>query len=207
MAAREPGKRYPLVLYRRWLAMFRWPCLWIAVGLGLLWSPLTSRALPVVAPPRDLWALAGALLAGTGFLAMALSAPLAFVQCLPDRLLLQTPIFRLAISYGRIRALRVVDFNFMHPPSRLGWSQRRYLAPCFGRTALAVDLIGWPLDRRALQLFLNQFYFCTDDVGFLLLLHEWMEFGRELEDFREAWRLSKSAASAGSVLRSQSGAA
>lgn len=189
----RPAKRHRLLLYHRWLSLYRWPSGLIAVFLFALWWPAASGRYPIVAPPRDHWALAGAIVSGAVFLFILVAPRLAFVQCRPTHLRIQTPLFGLAVSYSRIKSIRPVDFAQMYSPRRLGWSRRRFLEPFFGTTAVGVDLFGFPVDERALRFFISEFVFSTDHGGFLFLVKDWMEFSRELEGHRDAWRAQKTA--------------
>lgn len=188
----KPGKRYPLLLYHRWLSLYRWPSFFIGLALFALWWPATSEQYPLVKPPQDTWALVGAIAAGVVFLFTVAAPYLSFVQCRPTHLRVQTPLFSLAVSYSRIKGIRPVDFNQMHSPRGMRWSRRHFLEPFFGMTAVGVDLYGFPMEERVIRSFLNAFMFPTDQPGFLFLVKDWMEFSRELETRRDAWRAQKS---------------
>jgi uncharacterized protein with PQ loop repeat len=96
------NKRYPLILYREWMRSFSLPIFAIAVILILLWILARSGWLP-----RHIGIYAEAqapiigVAAGIAFflwLIVLILQRLAYVQCLPDYILLQAGILRLIVS-------------------------------------------------------------------------------------------------------------
>jgi hypothetical protein len=179
-----PGKRHPLLLYARLFAMLRPPAFFIALLSGVLWwfapgVPLLSSDLAQTA----LLAVAG--LCALLFLYTLVGPRLSYAQCFPSHLRVSTPLFRLAISYSRIRTVRPVQFA----PHRLGWSQRRFVEPFLGMTAVAVDLKSYPLGERWLKLWLNPYLFASDSTGLLFHLKDWMAFSRDIETYRTEWKM------------------
>jgi hypothetical protein len=114
----------------------------------------------------------------------------AYVQPRPDHLRVQTPLYRLKVSYRRIQNVRPIEFGRMFPPASLSRGERRLLAPFFGTTAVGVDLHGLPLARLALRLFFSRFLFATDQPGLVLLVEDWMALSRQLNAIAERWRAS-----------------
>lgn len=185
----RPGRRFRLLIYDRLYAIARWPLWLILLGLAVLWW----RA-PFVAflAPLDEWLLYSAgfcLLLWAGLFIMRGRA---FVQCRPDSLRIQTPLLRLAISYGRINTVRPVVVKDMHPPSRLRRSQRRFLEPLFGLTAVGVTVSSYPMRLGWLRLLLGQYMFTRDAPGFLFVVDDWMTLSRQIDVFRDQWRDRKS---------------
>jgi hypothetical protein len=173
--------KHPLLIYRRLFSAWRTTALLIAVTSVPLWwlAP---------APVNTLWLQAAFLtltvVAGVLFVYTLVGPALSYVQCLPNHLLLSTPLYRLAISYRRIQTTRPVPFA----PQGVRWT-KRWLAESFaGQTALAVDLNGYPVERRFLRLWLNEFVLPQDLLGVLLLTPDWMHLSREIEAHRGAWK-------------------
>ena len=177
------GKRHPLLLYARVFAMLRPPAFFIALLCGGLWwfaprIPLFSSEL------AQGLLLVVIVLCSLLFLYTLVGPALAYVQCRPTHLLVSTPLFRLAVSYARIRTVRPVKFV----PPNLGWSQRRFLEPFLGMTAISVDLKNFPLNEKLLRLWLNPYMFANDVTGLLLLTQDWMATSRDIDVYRTEWK-------------------
>jgi hypothetical protein len=177
-------RRHPLLVYQRLYAAWRSPALLIALLCGLLWW---------LAPPPLDGLLFQVLLPAAGVVALllyvyALAAPrLTYVECRPTHLLLSTPLYRLAVSYARIRTTRPVLFSL----EGVRGSRRWLAAPFAGQTALAVDLRAYPVSRRFLRLWLNEFVVPDDLLGLLLLTPDWMALSRDIEVARTHWKESQ----------------
>jgi hypothetical protein len=129
--------------------------------------------------------LAGMSLLGLMIFLYALIGPrLSFVQCRPTYLLLSTPIFRLAISYSRIRTTRPVPFD----PGPVRWSDRRLVEPYLGQTMVALDLNRYPIKRRWLRFWLMDYLLPKNFVGLQFLVREWMALSLNIEAQRAAWK-------------------
>jgi hypothetical protein len=175
------SRRHPLLIYARLFALWRLPALLIGALCGLLWwlgpGPLA------LGPVRA--ALLVAAVAGLAFFVYTLLGPrLAYVQCRPTHLRINTPFFRLAISYSRVRATRPVPFD----PSSVRWSERRLVAPFRGQTVVALDLYHYPVSRRWLRLWLNEFMLADNFLGLLLLVPDWMALSRDIAASRSQWQ-------------------
>lgn len=182
-----PGRRYSLLLYQRLFAMLRGRSFWLALLTYILW--LVAIEVPFLAP-RDwlLWWIIGA--AGFLFVLSFVGPRLAYVQCRPDYLLVSIPTYRLAISYGRIRSVRPVDFSESYKIAQQGWSQRRFLGSLYKHahsgqlTVLEMELKSFPLSKRWLKVWLNRYMFAVKMEGLFLLVDEWMSLSRDIELYR-----------------------
>ena len=170
--------------------MMRTPALLIALLCGGLWW--FAALVPWLASDVAQAALLiTALIGGVLFLYAWVGPRLSYVQCQPTHLRVSTPLFRLAISYSRIRTTRPV--NFLPAPQR--WSQRRFVEPFIGRTIIALDLTGYPLGEKWLRLWLNEFMFPPNFMGLLLLTPDWMTLSRDFDTYRDQWKTRRLKAS------------
>jgi len=185
----RPGRRFRLLLYKRLYDSLVWPLALIMILLAVLWW--FAPFIPWLAPFEDLVLYSEGLCALL-LLGLALAHPLSFVQCRPDHLRIQTPIFRLAISYGRLHTVRPVKFSEQYPAEHQHWSQRRFLEPFFGLTAVAVTVRSYPIDLKWLKIWLNDYLFTRDAPGFLFVVDDWMTLSREIDVYRDHWRDRKS---------------
>jgi hypothetical protein len=176
------SRRYPLLLYDHLYALWRLPALMVALlAFGLAWWAPGPLAGSLVA--RGGLAMTGALAAIVCVYAL-IGPRLAYVQCRPTYLLLRTPLFRLAISYSRVRTTRPIPFN----PAITGWGDSRFVDPLRGRTQVAVDLSRYPISRRWLRLWLLRYLLPADFLGLQLLVHDWMSLSRDIESHRAEWK-------------------
>lgn len=185
------GDRFPLLLYRRAVTRYQRSSLALAVLLLALWFIVSRGLTDWPRPPADAFLLSGGIVSAAYWLFTLLSPALAYAQPRQDHLRLQTPIYRLKVSYRRIQATRPVDLARAFPPSSLRPADRTLLAPFFGRTAVGIDLTELPLSRRLLGLFLHRFFFAPDQTGLLLIVEDWMALSQQLGVRVDAWRQAR----------------
>ena len=186
----QSGRRYPLVLYERLFETLRGQTLLLAVLAYGLW--LIAVDIPFLAP-RDwlLWIIIA--IAGFLFLFSYYGPALSFVQCRPNYLLVSTPLYRMALSYGRIRSVRPINFTESYNIEQQKWSDRRFLrslirySDAAQLTAIEVELKKFPLPKRWLQIWFSRYMFSVKVDGLLLLTRRWMNFSRDLETYRGAY--------------------
>ena len=180
----SPGKRHTLLLYSRLYGMLRWPSLLIAVSGAVLWW--YAPRVPMLA--GDLAQASLFILASVcGVLAIYawLGPRLAYVQCHPKYLRVSTPLFRVAISYSRIRTTRPVKFA----PGQLPFTQGRMVDPFRGHTILALELTSYPLSEGALRRMLTPFMFSDSFKGLQFVVADWMGLAREIDAYRDSWKI------------------
>ncbi|MEW6569492.1 MAG: hypothetical protein AB1449_15280 [Chloroflexota bacterium] len=183
-----PGDRFHLLIYRQAVRRYRGPGLLLSLTLLGLWYPVSLDLLTWPRPPADAWLLAGGLVSLAFTLLAWLGPRWAYAQARPDHLRLQTPIYRMKVSYRRILGTRPIDVGKMFPLASLPRSQQHLIAPYHGRTALGVDLRGLPLSPFVLRLFFSRFLFATDHIGLILVVDDWMALGRQLVSRIDSWR-------------------
>ncbi len=181
------GKRYPLVIYTRMMDRW-WPVLFflgIAL-LGLAWPFYSDLYTQITEPWR--WMT----LAGLGVfvifvsLIMLLLRKGAYVQPFGDHLRIATPIFRLNISYKRIRRVSTANISNIFPPKNVRGMRREIIEPLAAMTAVIVELNGYPMSQSALSFFLSPFFFKDKTPHFVLLVQNWMGLSTELDSLRVA---------------------
>ncbi len=108
----------------------------------------------------------------------------AYVQPCATHLRLITPFLRMNISYRRIRKASSADMKHLFPISSYkGW-RFRLARPLAAKTAIVLELQGWPLPHWVLNLFLSPFFFPDKTSRLALLVPKWMDFSMEMESFR-----------------------
>lgn len=191
MAELKPGDRFPLLLYHFAVSRYRRPAMLLALLLLGLWYPVSLDLLPWPKPPSDAWLLAGGAVSVAFWLFALIGPRLAYVQPREDHLRLQTPIYRLKVSYRRILNTRAAELAKIFPPSSVSSGKRRLLLPFYGRTAVGVDLEGYPLHPMLMRLFLHALFFAPDRTGLILIVADWMRLSNQLSDRLQAWQESR----------------
>ena len=187
------GRRHRLVLYTYIVNHF-WRTI---LGIGIVFWALVAAFtwLPRLLPEYPLPKIATRLLWQTGgvgtfavFLAIFLFAirKSAYVQPCDTYLRMVTPFLRMNISYRRFRQASSVEMGRLFPPENFKGQKRAYLRPLSRLTAIVLELNGWPLPRRVLDLFLSPFFFPDKTARIALLVPDWMRFSNEMESFRSA---------------------
>lgn len=174
-----PGKRHPLLLQQEFSAQNFWLCvLLLAVSGGLIaWNP---------APLTPYRPHLIAILVATGLiLILTLLLRLrAYAQCRESGLVVQLPFLRLHIPYSQVKTSRLALFYRTFPPAEQRWTQRRFLRNLWPRTVVVVELERLPRPRLWLRLWLSQYMLCSDVVGLVLPVRDWMAFHTEFDEFR-----------------------
>jgi hypothetical protein len=178
------GKRYPLIMYTHMVNRW-WPATF-TLGLalfGLAWA--VSYTYPD--PAYDWQWLT---LASVGAFALIVSIFLlvirraAYIQPFGDHLRLVTPFLRLNISYKRLRRSTTATVSSLFPPRSIsGWKQE-IIAPLGSKTAIVIELTGYPISQTVLRYFLSPFFFKDRTPHFVFLIEDWMRFSTELESLR-----------------------
>jgi hypothetical protein len=106
------------------------------------------------------------------------------VQPFPGYLKIVTPFIRVNISYKRIQKTTPTEMRFMFPrKSMSGWVWDIF-EPLANRTAIVIELKGYPISPVVLRLFLSRFFFKDKTPHFVILVKDWMRFSSELESMR-----------------------
>jgi hypothetical protein len=183
------GRRFPLVIYRETINRW-WPETFV-LSLFLLFVTWLAYRDPLgqVQP----WRWKGVLyMGGVTFLfsiMLLVMRSAAYVQTFPTYLKLVTPFLRLNISYKRLRRYTTAEMRTLFPPDKMrGW-KRDLIAPLGGRTAVVLELNGWPIQPKLLRVFLfrvslSPFFFKDKTPHFVILVNDWMRFSMELESMR-----------------------
>lgn len=191
MRKKNLGDRYPLLLYRHLISRYRLPSLFLAVFL------LGTAALQhqgIITMPRDDsfgWLFSGGVVALAIWLMTRIAPMFSYVQPRADHLRIQTPIYRLKISYRRIHGTRPVEIGkvfFRGTPKR---RELKSLQPFLGETALMLDLIGWPLSPFAMRIFLHRYMLSPEQPGLVLIVNEWMTLSKQLSSFIDRYQGSR----------------
>jgi hypothetical protein len=178
------GRRYPLIIYTHMINRW-WPATF-AIGLslfGLAWAlSFTYPSSTQNWQTLTLQSVGGFVLLVSIFLIGIRKA--AYIQPFSDHLRLVTPFLRLDISYKRLRRSLTATMGSLFPPKSIsGWKQE-IVAPIGSKTAIVIELTGYPISQTVLRFFLSPFFFKDRTPHFVFLIEDWMRFSTELESLR-----------------------
>ena len=178
------GRKYPLVVYRHMLNRW-WPAL-VAIGVGMFVLAYSEYIDPFSQFLPWRWQV----LAAVGGLAILVGGffwmirYIAYIQPLPGHLKLVTPFMRINISYKRFKKTTTTEMRYLFPRKSLsGWMQE-IVSPLANKTAMVIDLNGYPVPAFMLRLFLSRFFFKDKTPHLVILVEDWMRFSAELDSMR-----------------------
>jgi len=180
----KAGRRYHLLIYSRMLNRW-WPAtlLMTFALFAIAWG--VSRTSGGQAQPLLITATAG--LGGVVFiftLFLLIIRKAAYVQPYPTFLRLVTPFLRINISYKRFRSSTTSEMRALFPPRGMSRWQREIISPLSSKTAIVINLNGYPVSAFFLRMFLSPFFFKDKTPHLVILVKDWLRFSSELESMR-----------------------
>ena len=186
---RRRGNRFRLSIYERMWQRWAWPCiLTVPASVSLWWF---APRISIIYAPFRILALVPAFVSLIILVYAYLARRLAWVQCRPNHLRIQTPFYPLVVSYGRIKGVRPNTFRQVFSPSGEKPARQRWLRPYWGRTALVVELSKYPFSKTWLRLWFSPYLLAPDVTGFVFLVEDWMTLSRQLDQFRADWGMRR----------------
>jgi hypothetical protein len=177
MAAKK-RKCFPLLIYKPLAQHWRTPAfLLIPAGIVLWWAAGINPHLNT----RYRWAALGVSVIGLVIFIYTGLARRASICCTPDHFTLRGPIYPVVFSYRRIKDIRPVDFATIYPPTEEKRARWRLYRDLWGKTAVVVDLKGYPLPQKWLKLWFSSYLFHPKETALVLLVDEWMSLVRQIE--------------------------
>jgi hypothetical protein len=191
MPSRRSGNRYIFLVSRQVWDRLKGPTFLLGLLLGIAWWQAGSGKTPIIQTANNLWVLFGAVIAllfgGFAFLARNMS----YIQTFPSYFRVVTPFLRLNVAYRRVKSIRPADLVKLFPPSQQGWAKRRFLAPFYVNTALAIELTALPIPKSSLRLFFPSHFFLPNATGLVIVIADWMKLSVELESRIGTWQANR----------------
>ena len=188
---RRSGERFRLLIYGRMWQRWAWPCILTVPASIALWR--FAPQIPILYAPLRPLTLVPAAVAVVLLAYTFLARRLAWVQCRPNHLRIQTPLYPLVVSYRRIQAVRPQTFSEVFAPALEKKARRRWLRPYWRHTALVIDVLKFPVAKAWLRLWFSPYLLAPDTTGFVFLVEDWMALSRQLDDFRTEWEMERAA--------------
>lgn len=187
MKTYQSGKRQTLLMYRRTVDRMFFATLLLGILLLLIsLFPLLGGIGSISQSILEVISVSAAVVLTLSMFAF-LARFRAYVQVNPNHLSLVTPLIHLNISYLRLRSAHPALIQQLFPANESGWARRSYLKPFYGKTAIVVELKGYPLNPVLLRLFFAKEMFSPQNRGFVLLVPDWMRFSTELDTLHGKW--------------------
>lgn len=134
-----------------------------------------------------IWLVAGFLVAvAIGFFALS-SRWMSYAQAHSEYLRIVTPFLKLKISYRRILRIHPSLIQQIFSKDSAGWSEKRFLNPFYGKTAIVIEVRKYPLNPAVLRFFLPCFMFNPKTPGFVLVVPDWMNLSTEIDTLYGVW--------------------
>lgn len=162
-----------------------WPAM-IAIGLGMFALAYSEYIEPMGRFLPERWQLFAAVGGLSVFIGVFfwVTRYFAYVQPFPNYLKLVTPFLRINISYKRIKKTTATEMRYLFSfKSMSGWVQDIF-SPLANKTAVVIDLNGYPISPVLLRFFLSRFFFKDKTPHLVILVKDWMRFSSELDSMR-----------------------
>lgn len=126
------------------------------------------------------------ILVGIAFwLFAALALRRAYVQCLPDVVIVRTPFHSLRVSYRRITSIRAMPVAEAFKGVRLGGMGRPLVKPLRKEMAVVVMVKSWPVPKRGLRRRMGRWLFVPKGEGWVLIVPDTSRLMREMEELQQ----------------------
>jgi hypothetical protein len=192
MKVRKSGDRHPLLLTRRTFDRVWRATLLLGLTLLAVWALPLIRETAFFGFSSKALILVGAAVSLTLCVLAFLARYAAYTRAYSDHLRVVTPLLRFNISYRRMRSAYPVLFQQLFPATGASWSQRKFLGPLYGKTAVIVELKGYPIEPKVLKLFLPPQMLSPRSTGLVILVPDWMKFSTELDTLHGNWLQTQS---------------
>ena len=187
------GKRYPLLIYQ--LMINRWwpPILTLGIVMvatvTISWAsawllPLGKNPIPIIPDFTGIIVLAAGFLAIVFAIILMMIRSQAYIQPFGTYLRVNTPFLRFNISYKRFMRTYSATISTLFPPRSLSKRRREIIAPLGSKTAIVVELRGFPVSANTLRTFLSTFFFKDKTTHIVLLVKDWMQLSTEIESMK-----------------------
>jgi len=176
--------RHPLLVYYNLGKRYRPPAL-LLVFIGLL-SFLPSFINELENDFVEPGALAAAgvviVLVGVAFWLFSLLAKRrAYVQCLPDVLLIRTPFYKVPISYRRLKMAQPVQVSQVFPRESLKGMGKPLMKPLLAMTAVELHMKSWPTSKKRLKRFMSHYLFSPRSEAWILIVPNYGMLIRQID--------------------------
>lgn len=176
---------HKLLIYQELSRRMRGKLLW----LGIVLTGLGGFDLLVKPVFAEFWFAVWIAAAGVWLMWIyyAFLARRAALYVLPDVLVLQGPLRRIKISYGRIETATSTKMAKHFPRNELNGQEWAMVAPYHHLTCIFLELNSFPRAFNHRRLWFPRILFSPMRPGLLLVVPDWMSLSRAIDNARGAW--------------------
>ncbi|MEP7287727.1 MAG: hypothetical protein ABI947_18390 [Chloroflexota bacterium] len=110
----------------------------------------------------------------------------AFVQCLPDYILISTMFQRVYVSYQRINSVQPVQVGRVFDIKSIKKErEQKLIKPLLAEPAVELVLSSFPLPESQLRKAFTQFLFSTRNIGFIFIVPKPSALSNEISTFMQ----------------------
>ncbi|OGO33587.1 MAG: hypothetical protein A2Z16_08790 [Chloroflexi bacterium RBG_16_54_18] len=187
MKTLQTGKKQSLLMYRRTVDRLFFATLLLGLLLMAVWFFPLLGGVGFISQGTQSIISVSAVVVLTLSMFSYLARFRAYVQVKQSHLSVVTPLIHLNISFQRLRSAHPALIQQLFPARESSWARRSFLRPFYGKTAIVVELKGYPLNPALLRLFFTKEMFFPQNKGFVILIPDWMKFSTELDSMHGKW--------------------
>ena len=183
MAVQKSGNRHPLLVYKRSLNRIWKITFLLGLALMLAWGWRWWDTQNISIFSLDTLLMAAAVMSFALSIFFFFARYMLYVRPYPKYLKLVTPFLRMKISYRRMRSVRPMLVQQIFPRDEVRRSQLNALEPFYGKTAVVIELKGFPINETWLRVLLPSTIFSPNFTGLVLIVPDWMKLSTEMDSF------------------------
>jgi hypothetical protein len=110
----------------------------------------------------------------------------AYVQCLPEYMLVHTLMHHVAVAYQRVNNVQPVQVGRVFDIKTIKKSREKELIkPLLAEPAVEVELKDWPVAEKKLKRTFSRFLFSTRENGFIFIVRKPQALSLELSTYQQ----------------------
>lgn len=180
----KPAIKHPLIIYRFTTRRYR-PAAILLVVVGIfallptLIPQLRFQSAILNYSQLGVIAIAAVILGLVIYVIAVLAERQAYVQCLPDYLVIHTLLHRVFVAYQRINSVQPVQIGRIFDikadkktagKNALSTRDKELIKPLIGEGAIEVEMSSWPKTEQQLRKTFTRFMFSTREEGFIFIV-------------------------------------
>lgn len=197
--SKKPALKHPLIIYRFMTRRYR-PAgiLLVVVGvialLPTLIPQLRFQSAVLNYSQLGIIAIAAVILGLVIFVVAVLAERQAYVQCLPEYLVIHTLLHRVFVAYQRVNSVQPVQIGRMFDikadkktagKNAMTSRDKELIKPLLGEGAIEVEMSSWPMPEKKLRKTFNRFMFSTREQGFVFIVPKPQTLSIELTTYMQ----------------------
>jgi hypothetical protein len=116
----------------------------------------------------------------------------AYVQCLPEYLVINTASHRVVMAYQRINTIQPVQVGRVYDIKAIKGREKLFIKPLQSENALEVQISEYPVSEKRLRRNFSRFVLNPRNKGFIFIVKYPQQLGLELSTFQDHSRSRRS---------------